>query len=79
MGEEVGRREAAAQMPETEEPLRLGRDSCPHRGLRTGQGMAAKNSGRDLTEAGEGQLTLRAGDREDGRGKDLKWRAGLEF
>ena len=44
----------------------------------TGQGMAAKNSGRDLTEAGEGQLTLRAGDREDGRGKDLKWRAGLE-
>ena len=38
--------------------------------------MAAKNSGRDLTEAGEGQLTLRAGDREDGRGKDLKWRAG---
>ena len=77
-GEEVGRREAAAQMPEVEEPLRSGRDSCPHRGLRTGQGMAAKDSRRDLTESGEEQLTLKAGDMEDGCGKDLKWKAGLE-
>lgn len=74
----MGRREAAAQMPEVEEPLRLGRDSCPHRGLRTGQDMAAKGSGRDLTGSGEEQLTLRAGDMEDGCGKDLKWEAGLE-
>ena len=40
--------------------------------------MAAKDSGRDLTESGEEQLTLRAGDMEDGCGKDLKWKAGLE-
>ena len=73
----MGRREVAAQMPEVEEPLRLGRDSCPHRGLRRGQDMAAKGSGRDLTGSGE-QLTLRAGDMEDGCGKDLKWEAGLE-
>ena len=44
----------------------------------TGQGMAAKDSRRDLTESGEEQLTLKAGDMEDGCGKDLKWKAGLE-
>ena len=49
-----------------------------HRGLRTGQGMAAKDSRRDLTESGEEQLTLKAGDMEDGCGKDLNWKAGLE-
>ena len=40
--------------------------------------MAAKDSRRDLTESGEEQLTLKAGDMEDGCGKDLKWKAGLE-
>lgn len=50
----------------------------PPWGLRTGQDMAAKGSGTDLTGSGEGQLTLRAGDMEDGCGKDLKWEAELE-
>lgn len=46
-------------MPEVEESLGQGRESCPHQGLRIGQDVAAKCSRRNFPDSGEEWLTPR--------------------